>query len=311
MDSTSTPQTTTTTPKPPLNTNQMVSLVTLNSSDDSTRSNSSLASSSHSNIDLIIDPSAGTGLVTSSHSPKQQQTRYQTADLDDQSVDTTTSSTSVGGGNNLYTEPAWSPTKTAQSAANLYRRLNSTTSIYGTPRRQTSFLGSAGTNGSSTPSSLANLLASFDDYVVPNSATTTTSTSDDLNEQMGGIASSQMDRIDQECSCVECGSYCGTYSMYRGEAEIVCETCMQKRWQDEINELLKYKTCLEAGVRELRRYLSAKKNQCNENIKSSQQIKKFINMTMQQIKRKVELDLENKRDELFNSIDAFVENQKK
>ena len=34
-------------------------------------------------------------------------------------------------------------------------------------------------------------------------------------------------------------------------------------------------------------------------------------MTMQQIKRKVELDLENKRDELFNSIDTFVESQKK
>lgn len=34
-------------------------------------------------------------------------------------------------------------------------------------------------------------------------------------------------------------------------------------------------------------------------------------MTMQQIKRKVELELENKRDELYNSIDAFMENQKK
>jgi hypothetical protein len=55
----------------------------------------------------------------------------------------------------------------------------------------------------------------------------------------------------------------------------------------------------------------AKKSQCQENIKSSQQIKKFINMTLQQIKRKVELELENKRDELFHSVDAFVENQKK
>ena len=34
-------------------------------------------------------------------------------------------------------------------------------------------------------------------------------------------------------------------------------------------------------------------------------------MTMQQIKRKIELELENKRDELFNSIEMFVENQKK
>lgn len=34
-------------------------------------------------------------------------------------------------------------------------------------------------------------------------------------------------------------------------------------------------------------------------------------MTLQQIKRKVELELENKRDELFHSVDAFVENQKK
>ena len=34
-------------------------------------------------------------------------------------------------------------------------------------------------------------------------------------------------------------------------------------------------------------------------------------MTMQQIKRKVELDLENKRDELYSSVDAFCENQKK
>ena len=34
-------------------------------------------------------------------------------------------------------------------------------------------------------------------------------------------------------------------------------------------------------------------------------------MTMNQIKRKVELELETKRDELYNSIDAFIENQKK
>lgn len=34
-------------------------------------------------------------------------------------------------------------------------------------------------------------------------------------------------------------------------------------------------------------------------------------MTMQQIKRKIELELENKRDELFEMIDSFVEDQKK
>ena len=51
--------------------------------------------------------------------------------------------------------------------------------------------------------------------------------------------------------------------------------------------------------------------QCNENIKNSAQIKRFVNMTMQQIKRKIELELENKRDELFNSIETFVDNQKK
>ena len=34
-------------------------------------------------------------------------------------------------------------------------------------------------------------------------------------------------------------------------------------------------------------------------------------MTMQQIKRKIELELENKRDELFETIDSFVDNQKK
>ncbi len=56
---------------------------------------------------------------------------------------------------------------------------------------------------------------------------------------------------------------------------------------------------------------AAKKSQCSDNIRNSQQIKKFINMTMQQIKRKVELELENKRDELYNTVETFCENQKK
>jgi hypothetical protein len=34
-------------------------------------------------------------------------------------------------------------------------------------------------------------------------------------------------------------------------------------------------------------------------------------MTMHQIKRKIELELENKRDELFDFIDNFADNQKK
>ena len=75
--------------------------------------------------------------------------------------------------------------------------------------------------------------------------------------------------------------------------------------------LIKIKTTLENSVADLRKYLSAKKSQCQENVKNSQQIKKFINMTLQQIKRKVELELENKRDELFHSVDTFVDNQKK
>ncbi|CAF0870248.1 unnamed protein product [Brachionus calyciflorus] len=108
--------------------------------------------------------------------------------------------------------------------------------------------------------------------------------------------------------CLDCGAY--TYLIRFNELQL-CENCYQNQWENEINELMKMKNFLENGVIDLKKYLAAKKTQCNENIKNSHQIKKFINMTMQQIKRKVELELENKRDELFNSIDAFVENQKK
>jgi hypothetical protein len=55
----------------------------------------------------------------------------------------------------------------------------------------------------------------------------------------------------------------------------------------------------------------SKRNQCKENVKNSQQIKKFISMTMQQLRRKIELELENKRDELYAFIDNFADGQKR
>ena len=108
--------------------------------------------------------------------------------------------------------------------------------------------------------------------------------------------------------CYDCGS--NSYLTKSGDTQL-CENCIHKRWQTEISELIKVKTYLENSVDELKKYLAAKKSQCNENIRNSQQIKRFINMTMQQIKRKVELELENKRDELYHSIDNFVDSQKK
>jgi hypothetical protein len=115
---------------------------------------------------------------------------------------------------------------------------------------------------------------------------------------------------DKSC-CLECGQYSFLNKCTAHCDLMLCESCQQKHWQIELNELIRMKSLLEQNVADLKKYLSAKKSQCHENIKNSQQIKKFINMTMQQIKRKVELELENKRDELYNSIDAFVENQKK
>ena len=121
----------------------------------------------------------------------------------------------------------------------------------------------------------------------------------------------------------------------------ICENCKQKHWQVEVDDLLKMKSHLENSITELKTYLGntvatktykickhlsfkimksfknfsnligAKKSQCNENVRSSQQIKRFINMTMNQIKRKVELELESKRDELFSSVESFCDNQKK
>lgn len=109
--------------------------------------------------------------------------------------------------------------------------------------------------------------------------------------------------------CADCGQT-SEANMKLGDV-YVCESCAQKRWQIEVEELVRIKTYMENSVEELKAYLNAKKKQCNENVRNSYQIKRFINMTMQQIKRKVELELENKRDELIHSIDNFVDNQKK
>ena len=111
--------------------------------------------------------------------------------------------------------------------------------------------------------------------------------------------------------CAECGSYTFVIRCASHCDRLVCEGCQEKHWQMEINELLNMKTFMENSVADLRKYLSVKRSQCLENVKSSSQIKKFITMTMHQIKRKVELELENKRDELFSAVDSFCENQKK
>jgi hypothetical protein len=127
---------------------------------------------------------------------------------------------------------------------------------------------------------------------------------DYLFENMDNKSSSKM-------RCLECGSYTYLIKCNSHCELMLCELCQQKHWQMEINELIKLKTDLENNVADLRNYLAARRSQSIENIKNSQQLKKFITMTMQQIKRKVELELENKRDELYSSIDQFVENQKK
>lgn len=111
--------------------------------------------------------------------------------------------------------------------------------------------------------------------------------------------------------CNECGTYTFVVRCASHCDQKVCEQCQQKHWQMEINELLTMKTSIENSVADLKKYLAAKRSQCLENVKGSLQIKKFINMTMQQIKRKVELELENKRDELFAAVDNFCEDQKK
>lgn len=187
---------------------ETVSLVTLNSSDESSRSNSSLADSSHSNIDLIIDPSAG--LASPSSVDKKE---------DDDNDD----------------EPnTWSGSKSSTPSA-IFRRRNST-SIYGTPRRQSSFFGSDSA-GSVPP------IISYEEINAPSNRL-------------------ESESSEKDNSCVECGSYCGSYSIRSrfgdGGNEIICETCLQKHWQDEVNELIKYKNSLEMGVRELRRYLSTR-----------------------------------------------------
>lgn len=160
-------------------------------------------------------------------------------------------------------------------------------SIYGTPRRQSSVF------GTSTPIFYDDLMSGGNFSLDPNTV--------ELNDDLAAA------NANKGC-CLDCG--CFAYLNKFNDLQL-CDGCYQKHWQNEVNELIKYKSYLENNVRDLKKYLAAKRSQCNENIKSSNQIKKFINMTMQQIKRKVELELENKRDELLNSIDLFVENQKK
>ncbi len=116
--------------------------------------------------------------------------------------------------------------------------------------------------------------------------------------------------LNQSC-CLECGAYAMLQKCKAHCNLDICENCKQKHWQVEVDDLLKMKSHLENSIGELKNYLTAKKSQCNENIRNSQQIKRFINMTMNQIKRKVELELESKRDELFSSVDSFCDNQKK
>jgi hypothetical protein len=131
--------------------------------------------------------------------------------------------------------------------------------------------------------------------------------------------------------CCECGEYRHMVQCLSHCNLVLCEGCKSQHWQDEISDLMNMKVRLEDNVTNIRKYLGnylntrlkienlinfieylvSKKQQCNENIKSCEQIKKFIAMTMQQIKRKIELELENKRDELYETIDSFVENQKK
>lgn len=245
-------------------TDRMVSLVTLNSSDESSRSNSSLASSSHSNIDLVIDPSMGVSgslATTSTPSPKmattpksssnrnEEEAYYDEEDEEDEEE----------------TTESWSIKTPAVSGGGHFRRRNSSTSIYGTPRRQTSFFGegnasSAAAAAAATTTSTSHLAQSallssvYDELMASNS--------------LGVLVDSpeQEQRNDEsEYNCTECGSYCDRYTAARnskfssdinGNSGVICETCLHKHWQGEINELLKFKASLETSVRELRRYLS-------------------------------------------------------
>lgn len=128
---------------------------------------------------------------------------------------------------------------------------------------------------------------------------------------VNNIFNDDANNFDNKSCCIECGAF-AVLQKCKAHCNLdICENCKQKHWQTEMDELLKLKSHLETNVGDLRNYLSAKKAQCSENIRNSQQIKRFINMTMNQIKRKVELELENKRDELYSSVESFCDNQKK
>lgn len=243
-------------------TDRMVSLVTLNSSDESSRSNSSLASSSHSNIDLVIDPSMGVSgslATTSTPSPKMTVTpksssnkNEEEAYYDEEDEEETTES--------------WSIKTPAVSGGGHFRRRNSSTSIYGTPRRQTSFFGEG--SASSAAAAAAAATATSTSHLAQSALLS--SVYDELmaSNSLGVLVDSpeQEQRNDEsEYNCTECGSYCDRYTAARnskfssdinGNSGVICETCLHKHWQGEINELLKFKASLETNVRELRRYLS-------------------------------------------------------
>ena len=91
----------------------------------------------------------------------------------------------------------------------------------------------------------------------------------------------------------------------------LCDDCRAAHWHGEVSALSEMRDTLDECTGELRAYVAAKRAQCVENVKKSQQTKKFVNMTMQQIKRKFELELEKKRDEMYTAIDSFVNSQKR
>lgn len=192
------------------NEQQKASLVTL--SNDESTSNSSLASS-HSNIDLMIEA------PNLSSSPIKKDWRQQTSLIgeDEMMMGSKMNLTNTSNNNNN------------NNGYEVFRRnSSSSTSIYGTPRRQSSMF------GTSTP-----IL-----YDETNLSAFQCAQEDD---QGGGGAS-----LTKGC-CLKCGSF--AYLSKYNDAQL-CDNCTQKHWQDEINELIKYKTFLESSVRDLKRYLS-------------------------------------------------------
>lgn len=254
----------------PINTDRLVSLVTLDSCSSSSNNSSdaessSLASSSHSNIDLIIDAGSGGDRAAAATLANLATTETRTSMAADAAATAAT-----------LKMDQWpsckspSPLPSALKTSALFKRRNSNCSIYGTPRRQSSFFGgnstvaaaAATTAPSSTPPppppsspppplplsadcASTPMLPVFDELETINNTHDTSETLD-------------------ECVCSECGAYIGYVSIRNRLASVsgaefgavLCAVCMQKHWQEEVNELLKFKSSLESCVRDLRRYLS-------------------------------------------------------